>query len=65
MNETGASAQVWIKSSRCDAQQCLEASISATSVQVRNNSRPHLQLRFSSASWQGLLRDVRQGRFDR
>lgn len=65
MNETGTPAQVWVKSSRCDAQQCLEASINPAGVHVRNNSRPHLQLGFDPASWQALVRDIRQGRFDR
>jgi hypothetical protein len=32
---------------------------------VRDNTRPDVQLHFDGASWQGLVRDLRGGRFDR
>lgn len=66
MNQSGSLAQVWRKSSRCDSNQCLEVATSGTAtVAVRSTLDPQTQLRFDPVSWQALIRDIRQGRFDR
>jgi hypothetical protein len=55
----------WIKSSRCDNDLCVEVAWRDGGVAVRDNSRPGIHLTFDTASWVGLVREIRGGRFDR
>jgi hypothetical protein len=56
----------WVKSSRCDSGACVEVSLSAAAVGVRNSTSPDAAaLWFLPESWTDFLADVQTGRFDR
>lgn len=64
-SERGMSGQGWRKSSRCDNNLCVEVARLGSGVAVRDNAIPDVHLAFGDGSWRGLLRDLRDGRFDR
>lgn len=52
----------WRRSSRCESNACVEVARGHGYVAVRDNTLPHLHLRFDEASWRGLVRDIQNGR---
>jgi hypothetical protein len=58
-------APVWVKSSRCDAGQCVEVSWQGERIAVRDNTRPDIHLGFDRTSWLGLVQRLRHGHLDR
>jgi hypothetical protein len=61
MGQAEASAERWLKSSRCDSGQCVEVAWRASGVAVRDSTLVDVQLTFDRASWHGLVRDLRGG----
>jgi hypothetical protein len=58
-------APVWVKSSRCDAGQCVEVSWQGERIAVRDNTQPDIHLSLDRASWRGLVQWLRHSQLDR
>lgn len=65
MSQVESAPLSWRKSSRCDSGSCVEVASHGEGVAVRDNTLPGPHLAFDSASWLGLLQDLRDGRFAR
>ena len=58
-------AAQWMKSSRCEANTCVEVARASDAVSMRNTVAPDVRLTFSPESWRGFLAGVAAGDFDR
>jgi len=54
----------WRKSSRCEAQNCVEVTRRGDGMAVRNSTLPQEQLAFAGPVWQTFVDGVRVGKFD-
>lgn len=52
----------WRKSSRCDANNCVEVAQLDNGVAVRDTARPETHILFDPGSWRALMQDIRSGR---
>jgi Domain of unknown function (DUF397) len=53
----------WRKSSRCEANNCVEVALGDHRAGVRNNTVPDDQLSFSGPAWRSFIAAVRAGEF--
>lgn len=65
MSEQETAVPTWRKSSRCEANNCVEVITQGSGVGVRDNTQPDIHLHFDGDSWRSLLRDIRDGRLSR
>lgn len=63
MTPGGPGNNGWRKSSRCEANNCVEVAIGDHRAGVRNNASPHDQLFFAAPAWRSFLDAVRGGEF--
>jgi hypothetical protein len=65
MKRVESAASEWRKAGRCDSNSCVEVARLDQQVAVRDSTLPVVSLRFDTASWCGLVGDLRNGRFHR
>lgn len=53
----------WRKSSRCEANNCVEVALGDRRAGVRNSALPHDQISFSAPAWRSFIDAVRAGDF--
>jgi Domain of unknown function (DUF397) len=53
----------WRKSSRCEANNCVEVALGGHRAGVRNNALPYDQLSFSAPAWRSFIDAVCAGEF--
>jgi hypothetical protein len=62
---TDLSNVVWLRSSSCSGNNCLEVAFVNNQVAVRDSKDSHGPvLMFTSSEWRAFLHDVRNGEFD-
>jgi hypothetical protein len=55
---------VWRKSARCEAHNCVEVAKRTDEVAIRNSAVPDAQLAFAHPVWAAFIGGVRAGQFD-
>jgi hypothetical protein len=60
-----ASHMSWRKSSRCEAQACVEVARMDAHTAVRNSTAPHSAITFTNAAWRVFVDGVKAGELHR
>lgn len=64
MTQIHSVTDVWRKSARCEAHNCVEVAKRTDEVAIRNSAVPDAQLTFARSEWAAFLSGVRAGQFD-
>ncbi|MFC0532259.1 DUF397 domain-containing protein [Phytohabitans kaempferiae] len=64
MAQTDSVADVWRKSARCEAHNCVEVAKRPDEIAIRNSAVPDTQLAFARPAWAAFISGVRAGQFD-
>ncbi|MEV7231804.1 MULTISPECIES: DUF397 domain-containing protein [Polymorphospora] len=64
MAQAGPAIGEWVKSSRCEAHNCVEVARRSGEVAVRNSALPVDQVTFTESVWADFIAGVRAGGFD-